>query len=177
MTELAIIFREAIPADAEQLLEVTKKMGSETEFLVMDEKGMNLTTELFSQQLAALYESQNNVLLLALVDEQIIGTASVKTDNHYRVAHIGEIGISVLKEYWGLGIGTLLMEELLTWAKESGTICRLELTVQTRNKRAVHIYQKIGFEIEALMPRGARSDEGEFLDVYLIRYLIDQEVK
>ncbi len=173
MTELTITFREAVPSDAEQLLEVTKKIGSETEFLVMDENGMSLTPELLAHQLDALYESENNVLLLALAGEQIIGTASIKADSHYRVSHIGEIGISILKEYWGMGIGTLLMEELIEWAKESQTIYRLELTVQARNERAVHIYEKMGFEVEARMPRGARSDAGEFLDVYLMRYLIN----
>ena len=52
-------------------------------------------------------------------------------------------------------------------------IRRLELTVQARNKRAVHLYQKFGFGIEGTKKRGARTKNGEFLDVYLMAKLID----
>ncbi len=45
--------------------------------------------------------------------------------------------------------------------------------VQVRNERAVHLYRKMGFQIEAVMPRGARTDLGEFLDVYKMSYLIE----
>lgn len=75
---------------------------------------------------------------------------------------MGEVGISILKDYWGLGLGTMLLEEVLIWVKENGVLFRLELDVQTRNERAVHLYQKMGFEIEALMKRGARTDDGTF---------------
>ncbi|HCN85595.1 MAG TPA: GNAT family N-acetyltransferase, partial [Enterococcus faecalis] len=30
-----------------------------------------------------------------------------------------------------------------------------------------------GYETEAIMPRGAKTDQGEFLDVHLMRLLID----
>ena len=45
--------------------------------------------------------------------------------------------------------------------------------VQVRNERAVHLYKKLGFEIEGCQARGACSAEGEFLDVYLMGKLID----
>ena len=31
--------------------------------------------------------------------------------------HYGTIGISVLKEYWGRGIATTLLEKLISWSK------------------------------------------------------------
>lgn len=34
--------------------------------------------------------------------------------------HYGTIGISVLKEYWGRGIATALLEKLISWSKEKG---------------------------------------------------------
>ncbi|PQD83266.1 GNAT family N-acetyltransferase, partial [Enterococcus faecium] len=40
-------------------------------------------------------------------------------------------------------------------------------------ERAVYLYRKMGFQIEAVMPRGARTDLGEFLDVYKMSYLIE----
>ena len=142
MTEQTFSIREAVPTDADQLLSVMSKIGSETPYLVMDERGMAMST------------------------------ASVSASSKKRMEHIGEIGISILKEYWGYGLGSILMEELIRWAHESHVIRRLELTVQDRNQRAIHVYKKLGFETEAIMPRGAKTDQGEFLDVHLMRFLI-----
>src|SRR5699024_8844792 len=76
--ELDLTIREAIPEDAAELLKMTRQIGRETEFLVMDEKGINLPEELLAIQLEDIYESPNNTLFVALLGEQIIGTASLK---------------------------------------------------------------------------------------------------
>lgn len=173
MSDVSITIREAIPADAAEILAVMKQLSRETDFLVLDEVGMQLTPELLALNLADIYESENNLLLLALADEKIIGTASVKAAGEPSVAHIGEIGISILKAYWGIGLGSALLEEIIAWAQASGVIRRLELTVQVRNTRAVGLYQKFDFVKEGTLARGVRSAESEFLPVDLMRRLID----
>lgn len=173
MTEVEFTIREAIPADAADILQALRIVGRETPYLVMDEKGLEMTQDEMSENLANLYESPNNVLMVALADGKVIGTASVKASAKKRMEHIGEIGISILKDYWGFGLGSLMMEELISWAQESEVIRRLELTVQHRNQRAVHVYEKMGFTTETIMPRGAKTDDGEFLDVHLMSMMID----
>ncbi len=173
MTEINLTIREALPTDAEQLLALMDQVGSESEFLVMDEQGLQLSPELLAHELAAILESSNNSLLVALDGEQLIASASLRASSEKRVAHIGELGISIVKAYWGLGLGTILVEELLLWAEESQVLRRIELTVQKQNTRAVHLYQKFGFETEAVMARGARGDDGRFLDVLLMSRMID----
>ncbi|OJG38926.1 hypothetical protein RV01_GL001964 [Enterococcus dispar] len=150
-----------------------KKIGGETDFLIMDEHGLSLTEEQLAMQLAAFLESANNLSLVALAGEKIIGMASVLAEDNPRVAHIGEVGISILKEYWGMGLGAAMMEEIIWWAENSGVIRRLELTVQTRNKRAIHLYQKFGFTQEGKMQRSFLTAQNEFIDAYLMALLID----
>lgn len=173
MSEVEITLRETIPDDAADLLQVSQKIAEETDFLIMDEVGLGLNEEMLSLQLADLYESENNLLLLALADEKIVGMASVKAAPEFTVSHIGEIGISVLKEFWGIGLGTALLDEVIYWSEHASPIHRLELTVQKRNERALHLYQKFGFETEATKKRGARDAQGEFLDVLLMSKLIN----
>ena len=67
----------------------------------------------------------------------------------------------------------MLLEEVVEWAQAGGILRRLQLTVQTRNQAAVHLYQKYGFVIEGRQERGAYIEEGEFIDVYLMGRLID----
>ena len=59
-------------------------------------------------------------------------------------------------------------------AQSSGSIRRLQLTVQKRNLAAVHLYRKLSFIIEGQQERGACIEGGEFLDVYLMGRLIDK---
>ncbi|MDR2834382.1 MAG: GNAT family N-acetyltransferase [Streptococcaceae bacterium] len=173
--EINLIIRQAIPDDAENLLYTLNQIRQETDFLTMDENDVNISIEFQRHQLENIYESENNVLILAFDGEKIIGSISVHANSQHRIKHIGEIGISILKEYWGLGLGSILLEEAIYWAKESGIIRRLELTVQKRNQKAIHLYEKFGFQTETIMQRGAVDEQDNFLDVHLMSLLIDPE--
>lgn len=175
MSEATVVIRKAIPSDAPELLRVLQILNSETDFLVMDELGLNMETDAMAGNLAQMYESPNNLLLVALLDGMIVGVASVMASAEPSAAHIGEIGISLLKEYWGFGLGSFMMEEILIWAVTTGVIRRLELTVQARNERACRLYEKFDFQTEAVMARGVKSAQGAFLDVYLMSRMIDPE--
>jgi len=170
---IELTIREAIPDDAENLLRTLNQIRQETDFLTMDENDVNISVEFEKHYLDNIYQSENNTLILALDGEKIIGTVSIHAESQWRVKHIGEIGISIVKEYWGLGIGNILIDEAIYWAKESGIIKRLELTVQARNERAIHLYQKHGFQTECVMQRGAVDAAGNFLEVALMSLLID----
>ncbi len=65
MSEVEITLREAIPDDVAALLQVNRKLPRRQTFLIMDEVGLGLSEEMLSPQLADLYESENNLLLLA----------------------------------------------------------------------------------------------------------------
>lgn len=107
------------------------------------------------------------------LDDAIAGLVSITADFHERIRHIGQVFIVVKRAFWNQGLGKLLLEEAIDWVENSGVIRRLELTVQVRNERAVHLYQAFGFEIEGIQKRGAYLAEGKFLDVYLMGKLID----
>ncbi|BAK94465.1 GNAT family N-acetyltransferase [Tetragenococcus halophilus] len=171
--EVDVNIREALAEDAEQIVKVSQTIGKQTEFLVMDEHGMDLPIHLLENQLETIYESDKQLLLVAEVDGQIVGTASVRTSEEKRISHIGEVGISILQDYWGIGLGSVLLEELIDWSQQIGQIRRLELTVQKQNSRASHLYEKYGFQTEAVLERGAIGDDGRFLDVLLMSKMID----
>ncbi|MBF8807608.1 MAG: GNAT family N-acetyltransferase [Enterococcus lacertideformus] len=169
---IVLTIREAKVEDANRLLTMMQQVNKETDFLIMDENILSLKPETLAIEIDYLRESINNLLLIASTNTKIIGVISVKAEEQFRTAHVGEVGISVLKDYWGLGVGTMMLEEVLFWAKENGVLFRLELDVQVRNERAVRLYQKMGFKIEAIMKRGARKEDGEFLDVYKMSLLL-----
>lgn len=168
-----LIIREAVPTDAKMLLAVLKRIGSESEFLTMDENGVDISIEDEAVALDAIYDSPNNTIMVALVDGEIVGTASISGDSHYRIFHIGELGISILNDYQGYGIGGYLMDAVIDWAIESQVIKRIELTVQKRNEKAVQLYLRKGFIIEGVKARGARLKDGTYIDVLFMGRLIN----
>lgn len=167
-SEVNLLIRQAKASDAHDLLTLSQQVASETDYLIMDEYGMGLSEELLAEQLNLLAHAENQLLLLAFDGNTCIGAASIKGNDEYRIQHIGEVGIFILKAYWSLGIGSILMEELLAYAEAVACFKRLELTVQARNYPAQALYQKFGFIQEGCLKYGARTDTGELVDVYLM---------
>lgn len=166
------IIREAIPDDAEAVINLLNETAFQTGFMTQGEEGVGLTVEEEARELDKLYSSDNNCVLLAIVDGRVIGIASIHGSSKPKIRHIGEIGIVIDKDYWGMGLGRLMMEELLDWASEADVLKRLQLQVQYRNKRARSLYESLGFNLETVIKYGVK-DNGEYLDVCQMSKLIN----
>lgn len=85
-----------------------------------------------------------------------------------KVAHRARFGISVLKDYWGMGIGRVLMEASIDCARQAG-YTQLELEVVADNERAVALYRCAGFEEYGRNPRGYRSTSVGYQELVYMR--------
>jgi RimJ/RimL family protein N-acetyltransferase len=74
-----------------------------------------------------------------------------------RDRHITWLGIAVRKKHWRRGVGTALMNEAISLAKESG-YSKLMLGTFEGNERAIPLYEKLGFRTEAY------EDEEVYID-------------
>ncbi|WP_423216998.1 GNAT family N-acetyltransferase [Streptococcus equinus] len=170
MTEQEVIIEEAQVSDAAALSNLLERVSQETDFIVADSILSQDDMAIFLERhLAAV----NEICLVVRVGRELAGVLNVSSSDSSQTNHIGDIFIAIRKKYWGYGLGSLLMEVALDWACHTPMIRRLELTVQARNSRAVHLYEKFGFKIEATKERGAKTKDGEFLDVYSMSRLID----
>ncbi|MDU6724199.1 N-acetyltransferase family protein [Streptococcus mitis] len=171
--EYELLIREAEAEDAAELVTFLNCVSLETDFTSLDGDGILLTSEEMEVFLNKQASSDNQITLLAFLNDKIAGIVNITADQRKRVRHIGDLFIVIGKRYWNNGLGSLLIEEAIEWAQASGILRRLQLTVQTRNQAAVHLYQKYGFVIEGRQERGAYIEEGKFIDVYLMGKLID----
>lgn len=86
-------------------------------------------------------ESENSSYLIARMNDKIIGFAGIKV-----VLDEADImNIVIKKNYRNQGIGTLLLESLISLAKRLN-LNSLSLEVSEENLPAIHLYQKFGFE-------------------------------
>ncbi|MGD9147678.1 MAG: GNAT family protein [Anaerolineae bacterium] len=75
-----------------------------------------------------------------------------------------QLGVTIgNKHVWGKGYGTDAIKAVLGWAFNYLNLNRVSLTVFAYNKRAIHCYQKVGFEHEGTM-RQARYVDGRYHD-------------
>ena len=92
-------------------------------------------------------ESKDDWGFVAEVDDKIVGAVWVRIMDDY--GHIDDktpsLAISLYQEYWGFGIGTAMMKEILTLLKSHG-YNQVSLSVQKAHY-AAKMYLKIGFEI------------------------------
>jgi len=91
---------------------------------------------------AILYEIENSVCLVAIKENTVLG--------HVTMRHILDEGhinnIAVKKDARQNGIGTKLLEALITEAKKNG-ITAITLEVRISNTPALSLYKKHSFEI------------------------------
>ena len=171
--EYDLLIREAEISDASEVIALLDQIGQESSFTSLDENGLSISESEMQIFIDKQAQSENQITLLAFLNDELAGIINITADQRPRVRHIGDIFLGIKKAFWGFGLGSILMEEAIEWAKTSGVIRRLQLTVQKRNLAAIHLYEKMGFITEGLQERGACIERGEFLDVYLMGKLID----
>jgi len=110
-------------------------------------------------------KNKKEVILVAKDKNKIAGIAQIELKIG-RANHVGELGISVGREYRGIGLGKYLMGEILKLAKTNlrprPKIIRLSLL--STNKIAENLYQKMNFKIVGKIPqqlqyKGKLADE------------------
>ena len=152
-----LLVRNASASDARALRDVMQRTHAETDYLLSYPDEQSVDEEQEARSLAETEHSNNEVELVAVVDGKIVGSAGVSAVRSRRkVAHRARFGISILKEYWGMGIGRVLMEASINCARQAG-YTQLELEVVADNERAVSLYRRAGFEEYGRNPRGYRS--------------------
>src|SRR5659263_647275 len=87
----------------------------------------------------------NILLIVGTVNGTIISAAQIHSPARKKITHNSEVAISVRKEYWGKGVGTAIMGELIRYARERGTIRNISLGVKASNSNAISLYEKYGF--------------------------------
>ena len=100
-----------------------------------------------------------------MADGRVVATAGVDAiGTRDKLRHRAEFGVSVLRAYWGLGLGRALTEACIQCAKEAGYE-QIELTVVAENERAIALYRKAGFVEFGRNPRGFRSRTSGYQEI------------
>ena len=161
--------RSGTEADALAVIDNFNLTHGETDYLLTypDENSFNVEQE--GKFLKEKAESKNEVEILAVVNQTVVGTAGVDAvGTKFKLRHRAEFGVSVAEEYWGLGIGGALLDACVECARAAG-FAQLELDVVADNARAISMYRKAGFVEFGRNPRGFYSRTAGFQELVHMR--------
>ena len=161
--------RNAVESDGAAVVQNFNLTHEETDFLLTypEENSMDAKQEGGFLQKKA--DSANEIEIIALVDGKVAGTAGIDAiGTKYKLKHRAEFGISVAREYWGLGLGTALTNACIKCAKEAGYE-QLELDAVADNKQAISLYEKAGFVEFGRNPKGFKSKFSGYQELVYIR--------
>ena len=109
-----------------------------------------------------------NLTILASIQEngkeRIVGSASLNFNSQKSTKHKAALGITVHDDYQNQGLGTVMVEHLLGIAQKMG-LKKIYLRVDTKNGKAIRVYEKCGFKIEAKLEKEDYVN-GQFRDDY-----------
>ena len=166
------LLRSPQPSDAEQMNAYLRLTSAETHFMVRYPEECSQSTEAAQKRLQAMLDSERSFMLAAFIDGELVGNCGVnEIADRLKMRHRAELGISIKKKAWGLGLGTILISRALEQAKEN-RFTQVELGVFADNERAIGLYRKLGFTEMGRIPKAFCLKDGTYRDeAQMVKFL------
>lgn len=153
---------------ATDMIEYLKVTAAETPFLLRYPDEVTYTVKGEKEILNRILEDEKSIMMLALVDGKVAGNCGINAiGNKRRIMHRCSMAIALKKEFWGLGIGTAMIEYLTELAKKIGYE-QMELEVVEGNYNAKRLYEKNGFIETGRHINAMKYDDGTYKDDFIM---------
>lgn len=171
-----LIIENAKVEDAEELTSVYNSVIRETKYLSRGDRDGYFKIEDTLENIKDYLESDKVVMLVARYKDKIVGDCHLDACLFKkRMNHRCDIGISILKDYWGLGIGGRMMSCLVEIANNEG-FEQIELNVAENNKRAIEMYKSFGFIEMGRILNAFKYSDGTYDNyVGMVKFLKEQK--
>ena len=166
------LLRSPAAEDAEGMLSYLRKTSGETSFMARYEDEVTMTADEEGAFLSAIIDDSKTAMIAAFINGQLVANVGLsKVAPREKYLHRTELGISIIKDYWGLGLGTAMMQAAIAAAKAMGYE-QLELEVVTENLRVVALYQRFGFETFGVREHSFKFRDGSYCSEYLMMKML-----
>ena len=168
---LKLTIREAEKKDAASIIDYVNMIAGESENITFGPGEFIMTVEEEEKFIESSSKSDNNTFIVGCIGDEVVALADVSAGKRPRIKHSGELGVSVLKKYWRMGIGLAIMQYIIDWARENG-LRKLNLRVREDNIGAIDLYRKLGFFDHGIITREFLI-RGEFISTLSMGLNID----
>lgn len=167
-----LLFREPGPKDAPELMRFINAFVAERRSGILINKRATLAEEeRWLKGWLGDIRAKRGVMLLAESHGKIVGNCTINLFP-WKCSHVADFGIALSREVRGKGVGRALMTKAIALARRRMRgIEILELKVFDYNKRAVKLYESLGFVEAGRIPNGVKEGNDYFDDITMIRPL------
>lgn len=165
-----LIIAKATIDNSKQIVDFLNSVAGETDFLTFGFNEFPFSIEQETNIISECLEKNRCLMLVGKVDNSIVSQLFIDVSSSKRLSHIGHLGISVRKKFWGKSVGTRMIIAAIDWAKEKN-LAKLQLQVRSDNAGAVALYKKFGFIIEGTIKRSIKIDT-TYYDEFLMGLLL-----
>lgn len=149
----AVTFRSLTPEDADALCAWEAALINGTP-LLLQQPQERMDAAAMQRRIAVTLKSPHAAEFAAFVEQasatpRIVAHGGIWVETQFRMAHDGNLGIAVLPEYSGRGIGRKLAALTMAWAHEK-SLRRLSCTVMAHNRRGRRFAENLGFRQEVV---------------------------
>ncbi|MBD3341697.1 MAG: GNAT family N-acetyltransferase [Candidatus Lokiarchaeota archaeon] len=162
-----ILIRKAEVSDSSEIVKIWQLICEERMYDGVDHP---FTLEQEKDYISSLTERES--IFVAIVENAIIGFQSLELWANYSKSfdHVATIGTFVLPEWREMGVGILLANYAMDFARENG-FEKVIVYVRLSNKKAQKFYEKLGFVsrgtlLKQLKINGEYDDE-MFMEMFL----------
>jgi putative acetyltransferase len=162
--------RKAEPSDAAQLVSLAEAVGREEErWILSSDTWRTIADE--RRYVKSVFRHPDAAVFVAEEDGRLLARMSLARDPHPASRHVADLGLMVAAEHRRRGIGTMLLDAAVTWARVAG-VSKLELHVFPWNEPALRLYESFGFEREGLRKQHYER-EGAYVDAILMALVVE----
>ena len=166
-----ITLRSPEERDAQSMIDLMLGCYAETEFLTCTPEEFQVSLQDEISFIKRFENSERECMIAAFIDGRLVGNVSVRqVGGAKRIRHRASLGISVLKDYWGRGVGSMLMDAAIQTAQSAG-YAQIELQTAADNARAIRLYERFGFEQYGRCPRALKRESGCVDEIEMVKFL------
>ncbi len=156
--------RAATVEDAATLAAAEAETARTPGLLVSRPEELNAST--FATRIAELEAPGHRGRYIVAVNESdsLIGHALLEPMPLSNIAHVFRLTIVVHPGKTNQGVGRMLMNDLLQWAKNEPRVEKIELLVRATNEQAIALYRSCGFVEEGRFVKRIKLADATYID-------------
>jgi len=157
LTGTTVTLRPMVKEDAGKLYAFFARVPHEDRIFLRDDLSKREVIEAWAREL----DYEKVLPLLALVGDNIVGDATLHRRKAGWTSHVGKVRVVIEKDYRGKGLGTALLEELISFAKRAGLELLVAEGVMEYQKEALAALKPLGFETGAVLYNYMKDQGGK----------------
>ncbi|KZD44773.1 Ribosomal-protein-alanine acetyltransferase [Bacillus cereus] len=169
------MIRLAKEIDAESIIDIRKEIilsETTTKFFIVSPNKLPNDIDAEKEKIRKSNE-KGNLYIVYEVDSKVVGFLLFNRYELERLRHVGTMGMGIREAYCNQGIGTKLIEFLISWAKGQKGLEKICLGVVSVNDRAIKVYKSMGFVEEGRQKKQIKYEDGTYGDDVLMGLYIE----